>query len=533
MSNTTTINDNQPAFGKLRNMFWPIYHSELKKFVPMGLMMFFVLFNYTALRSMKDTLVVPVAGTGVISFLKGYVVIPCAIMMMIYYSKMVNHVSKEKVFYAVMAPFLGFFAIFAAIIYPNIDFFHASPEWTSALQAEYPRLQYLFPVIGNWSYTLFYVFSELWGSMMLSLMFWQFANEITKTCEAKRFYSMFGIIANFSMIAVGLFPVVQKFFNRFFVTDDAQFDFQLYFTLGIVIFNCLALAKIYHWITKNVLTDKNLYDPAHRAPKKKKEKLTIKESFSYILKSKYLGMIALLVICYGIVIGCVELAWKEQASLYYPLKKDYKNFMDTYLAITGVVTIICMFALKGVVGKHGWLRGAIMTPLMMLVTSALFFAFIFAKDAFDPMFVTLGVSSLFMAVIVGGVQNVLSKGTKYALFDPTKEMAYIPLDHELRSKGKAAVDVVGGRLGKGASGYINSTLLIITAGSVNSIMAYIAAIVVVLLVVWFYAVGGLSKMYQTALSDHEAEVKAHADEKQKAANTDKKKPKTSPVKKAA
>ena len=515
MPKNETQNENKPAFSTLRDMFWPIYTSELKKFIPMGLMMFFVLFNYTALRSVKDTLVVPVAGTGVIAFLKGYVVIPCAIMMMVYYSSMVNKLSKENVFYAIMAPFLVFFAFFAFVIYPNIDFFHASAEWTSSLQTAYPSFQYFFPVVGNWSYTLFYVFSELWGSMMLSLMFWQFANEITKTSEAKRFYSMFGIIANFSMIAVGLFPVVQGFFDRFFLTDDAQFDFQLYFTLGIVIVNCFILAKIYHWITKNVLTDKTLYDPKFRAPKKKKEKLTLKESFTYILQSKYLGMIALLVICYGIVIGCVELAWKEQASQYFPLKKDYKSFMDTYLAITGVVTIMCMFLLKGIVTKYGWFKGAIMTPIMMLVTSALFFAFIFAKDAFNPMFVMIGVSSLFMAVIVGGVQNVLSKGTKYALFDPTKEMAYIPLDSELRTKGKAAVDVVGGRLGKGASGYINSSLLIFTAGSVSTITIYIAVIVVLLLIVWFYAVGGLDRMYHKEISKQKERIESRGKVKAK------------------
>lgn len=52
------------------------------------------------------------------------------------------------------------------------------------------------------------------------------------------------------------------------------------------------------------------------------------------------------------------------------------------------------------------------------------------------------------AVLVGAAQNVFSKSAKYSLFDPCKEMAYIPLDQELQLKGKAAIDVVCNPLGK-------------------------------------------------------------------------------------
>ena len=100
-----------------------------------------------------------------------------------------------------------------------------------------------------------------------------------------------------------------------------------------------------------------------------------------------------------------------------------------------------------------------------------------------------------MAVIVGAVQNILSKGVKYSLFDPTKEMAYIPLDQELKVKGKAAVDVIGGRLRKTSGGSIEIILLTITAGNQLTIAPYLFVIIVFVGLTWVSAVKGLSKLY--------------------------------------
>ena len=62
--------------------------------------------------------------------------------------------------------------------------------------------------------------------------------------------------------------------------------------------------------------------------------------------------------------------------------------------------------------------------------------------------------------MIGAAQNVLSKAAKYALFDPCKESAYIPLDAESKTKGKAAVEVIGGPLGKSGGSFLQQVTII-------------------------------------------------------------------------
>lgn len=54
-----------------------------------------------------------------------------------------------------------------------------------------------------------------------------------------------------------------------------------------------------------------------------------------------------------------------------------------------------------------------------------------------PWLGTMGLTPLYAAVLVGAAQNVFSKSAKYSLFDPCKEMAYIPLDQETQLKARA------------------------------------------------------------------------------------------------
>src|SRR3990167_9654067 len=115
MSNQTV-----EEFSGLRKVLWPIHSFELKKFLPMGIMMFCILFIYTVLRDTKDAILVnsPGAGAESLAFAKGIGVTTAAILFMILYTKAANIFKREGLFYVTALPFLIFFVLFPYCIYP-------------------------------------------------------------------------------------------------------------------------------------------------------------------------------------------------------------------------------------------------------------------------------------------------------------------------------------------------------------------------------------------------------------------------------
>lgn len=473
-----------------REMLWPIYGKEHYKFIPMFLMIAVFLFNYTMVRIMKDALILTAegSGAGVLNFLKGYVVMPLSILFVIFYSAMSNKFSKKNLFYVTLLPFVCFFAIFALVLQPFHDLIHPTHDALVYLQETYPRLKWIFPMYRYWSYTLFYVFAELWGNVAITLIFWQFANQYVSTSESKRFYPLFGALGNIGLIVAG---ILQR--------NQIEVETVCY----LVVLAGFFVAGIHFWMCKNVL-NKDEFLPQEQKQKKPKVKLSITESFKIVLSSKYLGFIAILVLAYGMTINMVEVTWKDQVKALYPKRANYQAFMSDFFIWTGIVSCLLGLTVKNVVRRFGWLISAMITPVVMMITSVLFYGFTIFSDSFGGLGLAVGLSPLVLAVIVGAVQNIASKGTKYSIFDPTKEMTYIPLNDDLKIKGKAAVDVVGGRMGKSLGGHIQSFLLFLTGGSQLSIAPILMFLVTSICFWWIYAVKKLSVSYKQALeSDKE------------------------------
>ena len=496
-------------FGKWRSFFWPVHNFELKKLLPMFMLFFFINFNYTILRDTKDSLIVTSSGAEAIPFLKVWGVLPFAIIFMIVYSKLSNIVSKQKLFMGTIAFFGLFFALFPLVLYPFRDTLHPT-QLAETLQAALPAgFAGLIAIFKNWTYSLFYIMSELWGSVAISLLFWGFANDITKVGESKRFYAMFGLGANLAMYPSGM--LIQKFAGL------QDWGVTLSYTLSAVVVASACVIAIYWWINKEVLTDPRFFDPNEvKKAKKEKPKMSLKESFLFLARSPYIGCLAILVIGYGVAINLVEVTWKGQLKLQYPNPIDYQNFMGGFSMMTATATIFMMLFVGGnVIRKFGWGVGALITPVVLLVTGIGFFSSVMFRDALAGFIAMLGTTPLMLAVVFGTAQNFFSKSAKYSLFDPTKEMAYIPLDQESKVKGKAAIDVVGARLGK-AGGSVIQQVLIVGFGSLAAITPYVAAILFAIIFAWIYAARNLSKRFAALTAQKEAEQKAAVAEQQPA-----------------
>lgn len=500
----------QTTFGKWRSFFWPVHAFELKKLLPMLLLFFFINFNYTILRDTKDALIVTAPGSGAeaIPFLKVWGVLPAAVLFMLIYAKLSNILSKQRLFITMIGSFIAFFAVFVLIMYPNKDLLHPT-DMADRLQAWLPEgASGLVAIFRNWTYALFYIMAELWGSVAISLLFWGFANDTTRVSESKRFYAMFGLGANAAMLVSG--PAIVYFSDirsKLGPTVDA-WGISLNYMMGMVIASALLVIGLYWWISKYVLTDTRFYDASEpKKAKKEKPKMTLGQSFAYLAQSKYLLCLLVLVIGYGISIQLVEVTWKHQLKLQYPNPNEYSAFMGYFSTYTGAITILMMLFVGGnVIRRFGWGVGALITPVVLLVTGVGFFSFVIFRDSLAALVSMLGTTPLLIAVLFGAIQNIMSKSAKYSLFDPTKEMAYIPLDQESKVKGKAAIDVVGARLGKSGGAFINQAL-IVGLGSIAAITPYVAAILFFIIFAWIYAAKALSKRFGALNAEKEQQAK--------------------------
>lgn len=484
-------------FGSIRGRIFPIHKSELRKFLPMASIFILISFCYALTRSLKDMNMLKDANNTAIYWLKAVAITPSMILFTIIYGKVSRSTGRDGRFNAVMIYFLCFFAFSLLFLLPQKESLQLT-GLSETLIARFPSLTGLWQAICYWPVSLFYIHAEAWGTFALSVVFWTFVNEITGAKQARRFYSFLSMFAAFGSICAGLILKLESV--------SKNFDQGLKFVItGIVL-----ILLIYNYFTADIKANPAYYQ-VEQKQKKVKVKMSFMESMGFLAKSKYLMLISVLVIGYGLVIALFEAVQKAQVQEYVKATGDNANYAGIYseqqIAV-GIVSILVTLFFATPILKRGWRFAASATPVTALVMTVLFFTFLRFGSTLDGFLKNYSMTALHMSVVVGIYNVVLIKSVKYVLFDPTKEAVYIPLDEETKVRGKAAVDGVGSRLGKSLASVL-VTLMATTFGDgdVANIRTPIVLIIIVVIILWFIAVQALGRLKAAAEEKHEAESK--------------------------
>lgn len=221
---------------------------------------------------------------------------------------MASILDKKPLFYATCIPFFAFFFLFDAVIYPN----------RSSLQPSLSTVQSMMGIssssggggaatifaklFASWTSALFYIVAEVYSSVSVGILFWQFANDVVSVSQAKRFYPLFAQMSGIAPIVAGQYVV--RYASR--ATDFRQ---SLRRLTWMVNFSGLMICLCYRW--SNAYIEKTEGTPlaaedgserdaaAVKRKKKKKSKMTMIESARFLASSEYLRLIATLVVGYG------------------------------------------------------------------------------------------------------------------------------------------------------------------------------------------------------------------------------------------
>ena len=490
----------------LAALFWPIRRGEYRKFILMFFISFLTCFNYYLLKITKDTVLItaPYSGAEAIPFVKVWAILPAAFLMTFCFTRLSNFFNQRAVFYAVIWLFVFYFVLFIAVLYPNRELLTPT-SLAHYLETLLPKgLGGLTAIIRNWILTTFYVMSEMWSTMVMTILFWGLANDVTSVKDAKRFYGLLYFGTNLSGIIAGIIAsaLSMHIFNPSLPFGRDAWDQSITFTTLIVIGVSLICMLLYWWLNQSGLgyTEDQLI-----FRKKAPIKMGIRKNFSYLAKSKYLTCIAFLVISLNIVINLAEVVWKDQVKQLYPSPAEFNAYMASinfWIAI--IAAFISLFVSGNLIRIVGWTKSALVAPILALVTGGLFFAVLLIPSYSLVSFCAfLGSSPLGIAILLGSLQNCLLRGTKTSLIDSTKELAFIPLNPESRLKGKAAIDGLVSRLGKSGSAFMYQILLI-CFGSILGSVQIVALLTFLTIIVWISCINSLGKQFNQLTSSPQA-----------------------------
>lgn len=428
---------------------------------------FLITFAYHILKDLKDTLVVTAsdAGAEVIPFLKIWVILPFSVLASFLFLKILSRFGREKAFFIMLAVLLFSYAVFAFLIYPNREGIHLD-QFSDQLKFYLPAgCKGLISMICYWSYTLFYLSAELWSMMILSVLFWGQANEANTFDGAKEFYPLCMFVGNVAGILAGQFSHTLCHSLASVVTWEV--------VLKIVI-SCILAAGVGIMLINRKLS-KYIPEVSSSEGRCRKQKLTFRESLYSIFESQKLLCIVCLVVGFSLANNLIDVIWKGAVKEVFPSPESYNGYINQVTSLIGLSAVVMSLASRFIFQKFHWGSIATLTPLLLFITSFIFFgAHLIPEETLTGFSSWLNITPFYLIMTLGSIHTIVALTSKYTLFDTCKELAFLSIGEENRLRSKSVIDSIGSRLGKSGSSCLYQALLILfgtTAGQIPTIAA--------------------------------------------------------------
>lgn len=475
---------------------FPISKQEGKQVVLLCLLKFLITYVFCVLEALRQTSLVMSkhAAVEVIYVVKVFVSFPISILALALYTRLSNYFRQSTLFYSIVLFFLSVIFLYGFVFCPHEDM--VIPNALADRLTVYFNGKHIhwIAVLRYWIHVLFFIISELWGQLVLAVMYWSFVNSIYNISQAKKFYAVFITAGQVGTLLAGasVLNYTEKYRNQ-------DFLFTVQNLLAHVIKAGILILMVYWLVNRQLKKSKPVIVKANS------EKLCLSfwESIKYIILSPYLRNIAMMVIACNLSINFIDGTWKSYIRSSCEHVADYQILTSEVVFWTGIGSLLSAFLVSGrVIRNFGWEITAKVAPITMGIMGCVFFFMSYARHNIPGIYNFFGDKLIWYIVFLGGVHSVISKVVKYNFYDKTTQIAYIPLDVEAKIKGKAAVDMLGSRFGKAVSSWIQLILLeVFNTHSIQTCSGVLFWILFIVTVVWYQAIHQVGKQLRVFESE--------------------------------
>ncbi len=461
---------------KIHSRLFPVKRSESKKLLALCCYKALASFIYAILKALKNPFIATAEDSTAeaIGIIKGFIVVPVSVLFVLVYGFCLNRYAPKKIFYGIMCFFIGYFLLYSLFLYPYADSLKPS-EHAASLLRRYPAYQHVWAVYHHWMDVTFFLMAELWAQIIIVLLFFSIVNEIYTYETAKRLYHLL-IVGGYLGGLFGTFYM--NLMN--YIYPDIKEALPMMFK-AIILVACVLLL-FYHWLDHNFFEQSNL-NFVQRV--QKEQRLSLWESIRHLAANKRLFAVAVIVLGSNLATNLVDLTYEANLKELYPNLEGNLKFGISVLQLSILSSILLGFFVSGnVIRKWGWKVTAYVMPATVFFTGSLFLLSSTFKDHLTFL-EALGCTPLQFVVYLGAIQHIIWKIAEYVFFDATREMAYINLEPNAKRKGKAAIDLVGSRVGKALSSCIHTLgLALATTSSVLDITLPLFGCFLIVCIAW-------------------------------------------------